>query len=69
MDALQRATKGRTALVIAHRLSTVVDADMIYVLEKGKLAESGTHSELLKIPNGIYVSLWNTQHEIASDYC
>ncbi|CAG0898196.1 unnamed protein product [Darwinula stevensoni] len=70
MEALRRATKGRTALVIAHRLSTVVDADMIYVLDEGKLAESGTHGELLKIPNGIYADLWNTQHEIASnDHC
>ena len=47
-------------ILIAHRLSTVVHADMIYVLEKGKLAEQGTHDELLKL-NGLYSALWRQQ--------
>jgi ATP-binding cassette subfamily B protein AbcA/BmrA len=46
-DALQNLMKGRTTVVIAHRLSTVVDADQILVLEKGKLTGVGTHEELL----------------------
>jgi ABC-type multidrug transport system fused ATPase/permease subunit len=44
--ALKRLMQGRTTIVIAHRLSTVSDADCIYVLEKGRVVESGTHTEL-----------------------
>lgn len=46
-DALKRLMKGRTTLVIAHRLTTVLDADRIYVLDKGRIAEQGTHGELM----------------------
>lgn len=46
--ALNRLMEGRTTIVVAHRLSTVVDADMIYVIEKGELSETGTHLQLLK---------------------
>ena len=52
--------KGRTTLVIAHRLSTVMDADLIHVIDKGKLSESGTHAELLA-KNGIYARLYQLQ--------
>ncbi len=64
-DALRKVSADRTTLVIAHRLSTVVDADEIIVLDKGHIAERGTHAELL-IKNGIYASLWNRQRE--ADY-
>lgn len=59
-QALSAALKGRTSLVIAHRLSTVRDADQILVLEKGLIVERGTHDELV-IKNGLYAELYNRQ--------
>jgi len=58
--ALKELMKGRTTLVIAHRLSTVMDADLIHVVDNGKLAESGTHAKLLA-KNGIYARLYHLQ--------
>ncbi|XP_028607261.2 mitochondrial potassium channel ATP-binding subunit isoform X3 [Podarcis muralis] len=59
-EALDRAVAGRTVLVIAHRLSTVKDADLIVVLSKGHVAESGTHTDLLR-KGGIYAELIRRQ--------
>jgi ATP-binding cassette subfamily B protein len=63
-DALERVSRGRSTLVIAHRLSTVVNADRIIVLDKGVIAESGTHEELLA-KSGLYAGMWNRQREVA----
>ncbi|XP_050335380.1 iron-sulfur clusters transporter ABCB7, mitochondrial isoform X2 [Bactrocera neohumeralis] len=60
LQALSRATANRTSICIAHRLSTVMDADEIFVLENGRVGERGTHAELLK-KNGLYARLWETQ--------
>ena len=59
-EALTEALAGRTAIVIAHRLSTVRSADRIAVLDAGRVVESGTHEELLAA-NGRYASLYRTQ--------
>lgn len=59
-DALQRIMRDRTSLVIAHRLSTVLAADKILVMDKGRLVEQGSHEELLA-RNGLYKSLYETQ--------
>jgi ATP-binding cassette, subfamily B, heavy metal transporter len=60
--ALKTVSKNRTTLVIAHRLSTVVDADEIIVLDKGLIAERGTHAGLLR-KKGLYARMWNRQRE------
>jgi ABC-type multidrug transport system fused ATPase/permease subunit len=56
-DALQYLMKGRTSFVIAHRLSTIRSADQILVLEDGRVRESGTHTELINIEDGLYRNL------------
>jgi ABC-type protease/lipase transport system fused ATPase/permease subunit len=55
-------SRNRTSLVIAHRLSTIVGADEIIVLDQGRIAERGTHSQLLAT-GGLYSSMWNRQRE------
>ena len=60
IQAIKQVAKNRTALIIAHRLSTVVDADSIAVLDQGQLVEQGTHQELLA-KNGRYAQLWKAQ--------
>jgi ATP-binding cassette, subfamily B, bacterial MsbA len=62
-QAVERLMKGRTSVVIAHRLSTVQNADKIIVLEKGNIIERGTHSELLEL-RGLYHKLYNMQFKL-----
>lgn len=59
--ALDNLMKNRTVFVIAHRLSTVINADKIAVLNQGEIVEEGTHEELLKMENGAYRALYNAQ--------
>ena len=61
-ESLERVSRGRTSLVIAHRLSTIVGADEIIVLDQGRIAERGTHGQLLA-SGGLYASMWNRQRE------
>lgn len=58
--AISRLIQGRTVIIIAHRLKTVVNADNIIVLNKGKVVERGQHEELLKA-GGLYSKLWDIQ--------
>ncbi|WP_142829794.1 ABC transporter ATP-binding protein [Planococcus soli] len=60
-DSLERLAHDRTTLIVAHRLSTITHADQILVIDHGKLAESGTHNELMK-QQGVYSSLFQVQH-------
>ncbi len=61
-DALDRVSRGRTTLVIAHRLSTVIGADEIIVLDQGRVVERGNHASLLA-HGGVYAAMWNRQRE------
>ncbi|MCY1555093.1 lipid A export permease/ATP-binding protein MsbA [compost metagenome] len=61
-SALDVVSKNRTTVVIAHRLSTVVNADEILVLRDGVVAERGSHTHLL-LHNGLYAQMWNRQRE------
>jgi ATP-binding cassette subfamily B (MDR/TAP) protein 1 len=65
-EALDRLMKGRTTIVIAHRLTTVRDADKICVIQKGSLAEEGTHDELIE-RKGVYFNLVSRQLASADD--
>ncbi|KAK6473548.1 ATP-binding cassette sub-family B member 7 [Huso huso] len=62
LNSMKEMVKDRTSIFIAHRLSTIVDADEIIVLNQGKVAERGSHYELLSNPNSMYSDLWNTQN-------
>ncbi len=60
LKTLDEVAKGRTTVAVAHRLSTIVNSDIIYVLQKGTIAEQGTHQELLK-KKGVYAAMWELQ--------
>jgi ATP-binding cassette subfamily B protein len=59
-DAFQAVMKGKTSFVVAHRLSTIVNSDLILVMNKGNVIEKGTHEELLE-KHGFYYELYNAQ--------
>ena len=61
--ATEKITKGRTSIVIAHRLATIINADKIIVMDKGKIVEQGTHSELLAKESGFYKNLYEAQFD------
>ena len=69
-ELIQKATatitKGRTSIVIAHRLATIVNADKIIVMDKGKIVEQGTHQQLLNLENGYYKNLYYSQFLVAN---
>jgi len=63
LRTLKRVSEHRTTLSIAHRLSTIADSDLIYVMHEGRLAEQGTHAQLLRL-DGLYAEMWSRQaHE------
>lgn len=61
-QAFEKLSKGKTVIMIAHRLSTIIDADCIYVLADGKIAESGTHEQLLK-QDALYIHMWKEYNQ------
>merc|ERR1719468_432100 len=65
MRALNKATEGRTSIIIAHRLSTVTSCDRILVLDRGRVAEQGTHADLVADRDSLYYKLWSSQQHQA----
>ncbi|VXB77394.1 Antibiotic ABC transporter ATP-binding protein [Flavobacterium sp. 9AF] len=63
-NATERITRGRTSIIIAHRLATIMKADTIIVMDKGKIVETGTHAELVKLEKGFYKNLYESQFSI-----
>ena len=62
-DAFKKLTEGKTSFVVAHRLSTILDSDLILVMNEGNIIEQGTHTELLA-KNGFYTKLYNSQFAV-----
>jgi len=66
LKALQEISKGHTSFVVAHRLSTIMDADNIIVMHEGEIAEQGNHAQLLE-KDGVYAKLWMAQQKSAKE--
>jgi ABC-type multidrug transport system fused ATPase/permease subunit len=62
-DALEKLMEGRTSIVIAHRLSTIRKADLILVMDQGRIVEKGTHEELIRSADGLYRGLNELQYK------
>ena len=60
-DEVNRVKLRHTAVFVAHRLSTIAHCDQIIVMKEGRVVETGTHDELLEIPDGLYASMWISQ--------
>ena len=63
-DGFAKLMKNKTAFIVAHRLSTVADADVIFVMKNGSIIETGTHASLMK-KQGFYASLYNSQFAVS----
>eukprot|EP00052_Salpingoeca_macrocollata_P011295 m.86904 g.86904 ORF g.86904 m.86904 type:complete len:674 (+) comp17991_c0_seq6:102-2123(+) len=68
LRSLRQIAQGKTSIVIAHRLATIVDADTIFVLRDGCVVEQGKHRELLAQPSSVYAWLWEKQSQTAADH-
>ena len=66
-QALDELCRGRTTIVVAHRLSTIKNADEIAVISRGRIIEHGSHEELIRDPNGVYTQLYNLQFRMDSE--
>jgi ABC-type multidrug transport system fused ATPase/permease subunit len=65
--ATETITKGRTSIVIAHRLATIINADKIIVMDKGQIVEEGTHQELVNKAEGYYKKLYDSQFSVENN--
>jgi subfamily B ATP-binding cassette protein MsbA len=67
-DALERLIKDRTTIIIAHRMSTVVKAEMVVVLDHGRIVEQGSHDELLQATNSLYYRLYSGAFRVRENW-
>ena len=67
VDTMRKASSARTTITVAHRLSSVAHCDKILVLRDGVLLEQGRHPDLLRIPGGVYRSMWTAQNSVSLD--
>ena len=63
-EALERLMVGRTTIIVAHRLSTIKNADSIAVVQQGEIVEQGSHNQLMQVPSGAYASLIKHQQQV-----